>query len=107
MAYGILLSEVAQEDIRQIKNPQIREFVLRQLEILAEYPTALSRPSHFPYREKCQIFRFDCDHELQRYEFNALFQYSADEQHIHILAIGRSIRDPWDGIDPLPGAGQE
>ena len=97
MSYGIALSTEAQEDLAQLPVP-VRRFALQQLQALAEAPTALSRRSHFPYREKCQIFQFDVDHELQRWELRALFQYGQDEQTLHVLAIGRSVLDLGDGV---------
>jgi hypothetical protein len=68
----------------------VRREILRQLAILAEYPTLLSEPSHFPYREKCQIFPYDLDHDDMRWELRTLFQYGQDEQTIHVLMVCHS-----------------
>ena len=107
MRYQIRLSETAEADLVRIAEPAVRHYALRQLDFLGENPTSLSRPSHFPYREKCQLFSFNYDYASQRWEFNVLLQYASDEIHIHSLAIGWSVRDFWEGFydpdEPNPG----
>ena len=101
MSYGISLSADAEHDLARLPIP-VRQFTLRQLENLADSPGTMSRRSHFPYREKCQLFTFNYDHELQRWELAVLFQYGQDEQTLHILGIGRTVLDLGDGIDLDP-----
>ena len=89
MSYGIVLSPEARHALARIDVP-IRQKLLRQLEILGEYPTELSQPSHWPYREKCQMFPLDVDHEGWRWELRTLFQYSQDEQTLQVWMMGFS-----------------
>jgi hypothetical protein len=89
VSYGIALSDEARHDLAKLPIP-VRRRVFQHLEALGEYPTALSRRSHFPYREKCQISPFSWDHENIRWEINVLFQYGQDEQTIHVICIGHS-----------------
>ena len=96
MSYGTLLSDEARDALVRLPIP-VRRFTLRQLENLGQSPTTLSSKSHFPYREKCQVFSFDYDYQMQRWAITVLFQYGQDEQTIHVLAIGFNARDPWDG----------
>jgi hypothetical protein len=88
MSYRAILSNNAQADIRQMPAPLAR-FTLAQLQNLEASPTTLSRRSHFPFRERCQVFTFDFAHEGHYYVVNVLFQYAADEQQLHIADI------PW------------
>jgi hypothetical protein len=91
---------VAQHQLARLPIP-IRQHALRQLEFLAEYPSLLSKPSHFPYSEKCQRFPMnDFDYEGRRWELDAFFQYSQDETQIHILTIGFSSYNPTDLLEP-------
>lgn len=89
MSYEIILSDTAREDLRALPDA-VRGRVVQHLEAgLANYPTELSRPSRFPYWQKCQLFQVDVDDDTERWEITVLFQYAADEQHIQVLAIGR------------------
>ena len=99
MSYRVSLLPEARKDLDAMP-AAVREQTVKQLRVLADNPTALSRRSRFPFIERCQLYTFDCDHELQRWEINVLFQYGADEQTIHVLMIGRAVWDLGDGIDP-------
>jgi hypothetical protein len=77
----------------------VQKFVLSELDILGKYPSLLSEPSHFPYREKCQRFRIGCLYKGERWEMFALFQYGADEETIFILGIGFSKMPDLDDFD--------
>lgn len=99
MPYGMLLSADAEAAIARLPLP-VRSYTLQQLENLCQTPAALSRRSHFPYPEKCQVFSFDYDLEIVRWTVTALFQYGADEQTLHVIAIGTQTHDPWDGRPP-------
>ena len=93
MSYGIVLSLEAKNKLARFPLP-VRRFTLLQLENLAENPTALSKRSEFPYREKSQLFVFHYDHDAKRWEICVMFQYGADEETIHVIAIGFSLVDP-------------
>jgi hypothetical protein len=96
MSYRAILSANAQADIRRMPAPVAR-YTLAQLKNLEADPTLLSRPSHFPFRQKCQIFSFDYDHAGQRYFVNVLFQYAADEESLEILdAPWQVVTDPFE-----------
>ena len=94
MRYRAVLATKAQADIRRMP-PRLAAFTLAQLRNLCEAPTALSRPSHFPYRQQCQIFTFDLREGSVLYVVNVLFQYSADEQSLHIADA------PWTAGDEI------
>ena len=89
MSFGIALSVEAEHDLARMP-VLVRQQALRHLEALADYPAALSRPSHFPFREKCQISPVDFDHEGTRWELFCLFQYAQDEKTFFILKVGVS-----------------
>jgi hypothetical protein len=98
MNYRIDLTAEAQRDLARL--PQdVRRFCLLRLEALAESPTALSRPTRLPFRQKCQLYPFEYDAGLQRWVLHALFQYGQDEQTLYILDIAHSVLDLGDGID--------
>lgn len=78
MAYEVILSVLAQNVLARLP-ADVRRACARHLRMLAESPTALSRPSAFPYREKCQLYRFDIDQGEKRWELAVLFQYGQDE----------------------------
>lgn len=86
MSYKISLSTEAQHDLTSLPVPVAR-FCIRQLVSLGEFPTVLSKPSHFPYRTKCQIFPFGCSYNNERWELRALFQYGQDEESIFVIAV--------------------
>jgi hypothetical protein len=94
MSYGINLSPEAQEDLSRLPLA-VRRFALNQLLNLSESPTALSRKSHFPYFEKCQLMTFDFDHDGQRHFCNILFQYGQDELTLYIIAISVQAAGKW------------
>jgi hypothetical protein len=97
MSYAIKLEPEAQSALSQMPRP-IAFFVAKQLELLAQHPTALSRPSHFPYLPNRQIYSFDADFEPgKRHFFNVMFRYGADEQSIWILQIAMQVADSWWG----------
>jgi len=87
MRYEIVLSPQASADIEN-QPVAVRAFVMAQLRNLAASPTSLSRPSRFPYREKCQIFQFDMPFENETWRFAALFQFAQDEQSIFVIGVG-------------------
>lgn len=87
MPYGMRLEREAVEDFERL--PQAcRRRVFRHLELLCESPTALSRPSHFPYRPGFQLYSFNFVHENARWFMNVLFKYGVDEQSLFVAAIG-------------------
>jgi hypothetical protein len=103
MKYRAILSANAQEDIRRMPRP-VAVYVLGQLRSLENDPVLLSRRSHFPFREKCQIFEIDYDWEGKRYFINVLFQYGADEETLHILdAPFQAVDDWWEPEDEDAG----
>lgn len=65
----------------------IQELVVNRIDELAQRPTELSCRSHFPYRENCQLFKFEIEDGTQRYVIHAMFQYSRDEVHLIIIGI--------------------
>jgi hypothetical protein len=94
MSYRATLSANAQDDLRRMPR-RVALHAIAQLRSLEANPTLLSGRSHFPFREKCQIFSFDYDHEGQRYFVNVLFQYDADEETLHIADIAWQAVDEW------------
>jgi hypothetical protein len=85
MGYGIILAPEAVEDLAKLP-PDIRARVERDLRRLAEDPTALSRPSHFPW-VPCQAYEVEYQGDATEYFITILFRYAADEQNLFILAI--------------------
>src|SRR5687768_11969598 len=85
MSYNVELSDEAIEDLAKLKLP-LRKTVENHLEVLAHYPTKFSEPAHFPYWQ-VQAYKFETAFEGVEYFFTVLFQYGADEQTLHILAI--------------------
>jgi hypothetical protein len=94
MSYRAILSPNAQDDLRRMP-PPVSIYTLSQLANLERNPTALSEPSHFPFREKCQIFSFDYDFQGKRYFFNVLFEYGADEQTLFLSDIAWQVAEQW------------
>ncbi|MGA2229303.1 MAG: hypothetical protein ABSH22_00110 [Tepidisphaeraceae bacterium] len=86
MNYAISLTIEAEHDLARLPSA-VRRFCGVQLRLLGDAPTVLSKPSRFPYREKCQMFQFGCLHANDRWELNALFQYSQDETTLVIIGI--------------------
>jgi hypothetical protein len=94
MNYRAILTANSQDDIRRMP-PAVARFTLLQLKNLQESPTSLSVRSHFPFREKCQLFSFDYDWEGRRYFINVLFQYGTDETRLIILDAPWQVADEW------------
>jgi hypothetical protein len=99
--YRVILSGSAQDDLRKLFNdcPSAVPFVRSQLNALAQNPTSLSRRSHFPYRERCQLMSFDMDLDGTRHFFTVIFQYGSDEQTIEVADTAhqsRKIDDLWE-----------
>lgn len=95
MSYSVKLTTVAEHQLAKLPK-ELGKYVVKQLFVLGEDPTLLSRPSYFPYPSKGQLFLFDFSGECGRWEINALFQYGTDEATLHILTIGFS------RVDNLP-----
>lgn len=83
MSYRAILSTRAEADIRRMP-PALARYTLAQLHSLADSPTALSRRSHFPFRQNVQVFNFDYKIGGQYFIVNVLFQYGADESALLI-----------------------
>jgi len=99
MSYTIRLTPVAQEDVRRLP-PSAAVFLARQLELLAQNPTALSRPSRFPYPPDAQLYEFHRDIDGGNREFfHVLFKYGADEETIFIIGVARNVSNWWWGKD--------
>ncbi|MDB5323020.1 MAG: hypothetical protein JWN40_4651 [Phycisphaerales bacterium] len=94
MNYHAILSANAQNDIRGMPLAVAR-YTLLQLQNLQEFPTSLSVRSHFPFREKCQLFSFDYDWEGRRYFINVLFQYGMDEMSLFVLDAPWQVAEEW------------
>jgi hypothetical protein len=95
MSYGIILAPEAEKDLNGLPHA-VALFVARQLTNLAESPAALSRRSHFPFRERCQVMACDYDDDAgHRWFINVLFQYSQDEANLHVLGIASQSVDEW------------
>src|SRR5947209_4639972 len=95
MSYRVVLSVRAQTDIKGMPSA-LRPYVIQQLKALELNPSLLSKRSHFPYREQCQVFSFDRDEGGKRYFINVLFQYGADEQTLHVSDITcQGVTDWW------------
>jgi hypothetical protein len=99
MSYRAILTVNAEEDIRRMP-AAVARYVLRQLVNLENDPILLSGKSHFPFREKCQLFSFDFDWNNQRYFINVHFQYGADEETLIISdAPWQAATDWWEEGD--------
>jgi mRNA-degrading endonuclease RelE of RelBE toxin-antitoxin system len=85
MSYGVALAPEALEDLQKLP-PAIRTRVEQALSLLAENPTALSRPSHFPH-VPCQAYELHYQEQSTEYFITILFRYAQDEQSLNILAI--------------------
>jgi hypothetical protein len=94
MNYRAILSPRSQQDIRNMP-VSLARYTLAQLRNLEAAPTALSRRSHFPFREQCQIFNFDYRADDVYYVVNVLFQYAADEQTLLIADIPWTTAEEW------------
>jgi len=96
MNYRAILSARAEADIRAMP-AALAIFTLRQLQNLEASPTALSRRSHFPFRQHVQIFNFDFRDNDKYYIVNVLFQYGDDETTLYIADA------PWVEADEMVG----
>jgi hypothetical protein len=67
----------------------LARYTAAQLVNLEAEPMALSRRSHFPFREHVQVFTFDFKAAGIYYVVNVLFQYGVDEETLFILDV------PW------------
>ena len=85
MSYGVNLAPEAREDLAKLPS-QIRSQVEQALARLADAPTALSRPSHFPY-VPAQAYELEYQLDETEYFITILFRYSQDERDLIILAI--------------------
>jgi len=85
MSYGVALAPEALEDLAKLPLG-IRARVEQALVRLAESPTALSRPSHFPY-VPAQAYELHYQLESTEYFVTILFRYAQDEQTLIVLAI--------------------
>jgi hypothetical protein len=94
MSYRAILTGNAKNDLRAMPE-RVAQYVLLQLAELEKSPTALSRPSHFPFRLQCQLFKFDYDYDGKRYFINVLFQYGADEESLYILDAPFQAAESW------------
>jgi hypothetical protein len=88
MKYHAILDRRAVEDVRRMP-PALARYTVAQLVNLEAEPTALSRRSHFPFRERVQVFNFDFKSGGVCYVVNVLFQYGADEETLWVVDI------PW------------
>jgi hypothetical protein len=88
MSYQLIYSPDARADVSRIPQ-QMLGGVEEHLLALAERPTLLSRPSHFPYPTACQIYEFDLwDDVGERNHFAVMFRYGRDEVSLQVLRIG-------------------
>ena len=85
MSYGVILAPDALEDLAKLP-PDIRARVEQDIRRLAQSPTALSRPSHFPYLP-CQAYEVEYQGDAVEYFITILFRYAVDEQNLLILAV--------------------
>lgn len=92
MSYVVKLSDEAVEDLRKLPL-ELLEAVNKHFDLLERNPVGLSRPSAIPYWP-AQTFRFEAVLDGDRYFFDILFKYGADEQTLHVLAVP-SMRRPW------------
>jgi hypothetical protein len=91
MPFRCRLKREAEEDLAKLPKP-LRRYVKRHLTRLADSPSALSIPSHFPYPEKCQLFHLPiCKLSDTRHHLIVLFKYGQDERSLVIHGIGHSI----------------
>ena len=91
MPFRCILSPTAEEDF--VKLPKaIRDYIAEHLRLLAESPTTVSIPSHFPYPPSCQLYHLPPFHlNEKRYDLIILFKYGQDEESLQIAGIGYSI----------------
>jgi hypothetical protein len=66
--------------------PDVAEYVLDQVELLAAHPVELSQSSEFPELHY-QVFRFQGPVASPYLGFEVRFQYSQDEQSLHVLDL--------------------
>src|SRR6266478_7452895 len=102
MSYAIELSPSAVEDLKRIESqhPGSSLFIENQLRLLAQYPSALSEPSYFPFLPNHQLYQFDKDFEPGRRSFfRILFKFSSDESRLLVNAIACQTADWWGGKD--------
>jgi hypothetical protein len=97
VSYAVALTIEANHDLARLP-VAVANYVRRQLLALAEHPVALSEPSHFPYREKCQLFACRCAYKNVKHEIFSLFQYTSDELSIHVLQICFSVVPQLDDL---------
>jgi hypothetical protein len=94
MSYKLRLSPEAEIDLRRLP-PPVALFTARQLINLADDPTILSKPSHFPYPQGHQLMSCDYDHESRRWFINVLFRYASDEATLEIVGISAQAAEEW------------
>jgi len=86
MSYALELAAEAQADLARLPI-HVAAFLERKLKELAQAPTRLSGPSRFPFRRHAQLFSCELRSAGYHYYFHVMFQYSQDEQTLHIEAI--------------------
>jgi mRNA-degrading endonuclease RelE of RelBE toxin-antitoxin system len=89
MSYAVVLAPDALEDLAHLP-PPIQNLVEVELRRLAENPTGLSRPSHFPYLPG-QIYRIELRIDQLHYYIRILFRYSQDETALEIFGIAMTV----------------
>jgi hypothetical protein len=86
MSYAVELAPDVVSQLQRLPS-DLAERVLDQIEQLAHQPTHLSRPGSFPF-QLFQVFEFECIANPITYRFTVVFQYSQDEQTLHLLNLG-------------------
>lgn len=66
--------------------PELAEDILDGIDRLARDPTRLSRAAALP-GEQFQVYRLKCEGLYGAYRCAVLFQFSRDEETLHILDI--------------------
>ncbi len=88
MSYELVYSEEAATRLQAFPDDLLR-LTESHLLRLAERPTALSRPSRFPYPPNFQLSSFSRDNpDGSREHATILFHYGQDEQRLLICAVG-------------------
>ena len=86
MSYGAEFTRRASDDLAKLP-PVTASAVVDGIELLAQDPVALGRPSHFPYLPGRQMYQFWVETAEGRYWVTVLFRFHPDERRIIVLDI--------------------
>lgn len=87
MSYRVVFGPKAEEAYNDLPLSLLDEFD-RQMDRLADDPTAVAVSGAFPFPANRMVFHFDIsDHNGEVWDFAVHFRYGEDEQTLHVIAV--------------------